>query len=64
MSEDTPYSSAIVYLLDRSTGKIKPIMLYPIVKVELKGFTEFGLTVQKTFYVEGHETDANWIEEK
>jgi hypothetical protein len=63
MSNDTPYASAVVYMLDRETGKVKPLMMYPIVKVELKGFDELGLTTQKIFTVQGHEIDACWIEE-
>ena len=36
MSNDLAYSSAVVYCLDRETGEIKEVLLYPIVKIELK----------------------------
>jgi hypothetical protein len=63
MSNPTqPYAAVQFLLLDRDTGELKPYMVYPVTKVELKSFTEFGLETYKTFIVEGHELDQKWTE--
>ena len=46
------------------TGEIKEVLLYPIVKIELKNFTGTGIEIAKTLIVKdlpGLKTE--WIEE-
>jgi hypothetical protein len=56
------YASAVAYLLDRETGEVKRVMLYPITRIELLQLAGDNVTMVQAFNTEGDGPDSRWQE--
>jgi len=62
MAPQRAYASAVAYLLDRDSDKVKPVMLYPITRIELLQLAGDNVTKVRAFNTEGNGPSSRWQE--
>lgn len=53
------YSSVVAYMLDRDDQTTKPMMLYPVTRIEFKEFTGNAIVTVRIFVV---DENGKWVE--